>query len=198
MNKREKQKEITKTIIIKAAKEEFITCGFLKMTTAKIAKRAKIAHGTLFVHFNNKNKLIVEVLNLELSKITNELHSILEDSTSVKELLNIYLDYLITEESFFSTIYKELPFYSEDLRRQIIFNECAIRNYFYKLLDIGIMENKYKHIDITNVLTFLFGTINYFLSNKDSFISTGSIIKEKKNVILDTFFTLISKEGNKL
>src|SRR4030042_4219427 len=114
MNKREKNKQDTRLKILQAAKQEFIINGFLNTKTIDIAKRAEIAHGTLFFHFKNKEKLIIEIIDNELYGITGELYDLLNDTNNFEELLSRYLDFMEKEEGFFSTIARELPFYSAE------------------------------------------------------------------------------------
>lgn len=191
VNKREEQKLATRRLIIRTAKEEFIEKGFLQTKTAAIAKRAGIAHGTLFSHFASKEELIVEVFSGELMKMNNELHSCLDRADRLEELLESYLDYLAGEEQFFSTINKELPHYEDSLRREIFFRESGIRGYFYKAIEKGIEAGEYKEVDLTMCLTFLFGTINYLLCNRESLVGKGSIVKEKRGSIIETFLKMI-------
>ena len=141
MKKREIQKKATKSLLLKTAKEVFTKKGFLNTTTAEIAKKTNVAHGTLFLHFKNKETLIIEIFQQELIKMTDELHNLLNNSYDIKILLDRYLTYLIKEEDFFSTIAKELPFYQDDLKRQIFFRESGTRSYFIEALEKGIKQN---------------------------------------------------------
>ena len=194
MNKRKEQKEKTKENILNIAKKKFIKNGFLKTTTEEIAKAANVAHGTLFLHFKNKETLILEIFDNLLNIITNELHSLLINLVSLEDILSKYLDFVKKEEYFFSILAKEFPFYTDKLQRQIIFRESAIKNYFYIAIDKGIKKNIFKKVDITTALIFLFSTINYYLANKNIFIRNTSIIYEKKNQIIKIFLKFLSKE----
>ncbi|RLC51390.1 MAG: TetR/AcrR family transcriptional regulator, partial [Candidatus Cloacimonadota bacterium] len=71
MNKRQLQKQKTREHILKIAKQEFVEKGFLNTTTNQIALQAGIAHGTLFLHFKNKDNLIVEILDKELELMSS-------------------------------------------------------------------------------------------------------------------------------
>ncbi len=51
---------------MEAAREEFVANGFLRAKTVDIAARAGVAHGTLFLHFQTKGNLILEILDKEL------------------------------------------------------------------------------------------------------------------------------------
>lgn len=193
MNKREKAKKETREKLLAAAKEEFVESGLLNISTVDIAKRAGVAHGTVFFHFESKENLLVEVLDRELLKITDNLYRLLHRSNNFEELLNTYLDFLEKEEDFFVIIAQETPFYSPQLRRTIMGREAAIRNYFYQALKKESGQETYNAADITTMMNFLFGTLNYYLSLRTSFVTEGSVIQKKRQSIVNIFMKLMSK-----
>jgi AcrR family transcriptional regulator len=193
MNQRKKAKKETREKLLVAAKDEFVKNGLLNISTVDIAKRAGVAHGTVFFHFQNKENLLVEVFDRELLKITDELYVLLHGSNDLEDLLNTYLSFLEREETFFAIIARETPFYSPELRRTILGREAAIRHYFYLAIEKEIKQGQYKAVDITAALTFLFGTLNYYLCLSESFVAGGSVIREKRRAIVDTFIKLLSK-----
>jgi len=192
MNQREKAKKETREKLLTAAKEEFVKNGLLNISTVDIAQGAGVAHGTVFFHFQNKENLLVEVFDRELLKLTDELYLQLHGSHSFTDLLNTYLDFLEREETFFAIIARETPFYSPELRRMILGREAAIRHYFYQALQQAIERQQVKNVDITTTLNFLFGALNYYLCLRESFTSDNSVIKEKRQTIVDTLIQLLT------
>jgi len=184
MNKRKEQKLQTRKQILKIAKEVFSESGFLNTATSQISSKAGIAHGTLFLHFPNKESLIIEVLDNELSFISREIQKLLEKSFDFEQLLSEYLELIISQENLFSVLTRELPFYSDELRRKILFRESMIRSNFRKALLHDIEEGKVKDCEVNALVTSVFGTINYYLSLKHIFVSEGSVIKKFKESIL--------------
>lgn len=95
------KKEEKRIALLKAALELFAERGFNNSPTALIAKRAGVASGTLFFHFNSKEELIRELFNeirdrIELNILAND-----QPDKPVKErlfsgfygLLNYFLDH---------------------------------------------------------------------------------------------------------
>lgn len=192
-NKRELQKQKTRLLIKKCAKELFVKEGFLNTTTAVIARKAQVAHGTLFLHFKTRELLILEIIRDLLISVTDKLYLLLEKVSDIEELLSIYLDYIASEEPFFSVLARELPFYPPELGREIFFTESGVRGYFYQTLEEGVKKGLYKEVDITMTITFLFGTISYLLANKEMINPGGSVIMVKKREIIENFITYINK-----
>ncbi len=193
MNNRVIQKSETRKNILMCALDEFVENGFLNTTTKTIADKAGVAHGTLFLHFENKDILIRHVLEEKLLDITQQLDEILSGISQIKALLNCYLDFIQSNEDFYSVLNKELPFYEEPIRSEIFLKESSVRNYFYEAINSGIADGRYKEVDITMAITFLFGTINYLLANSDCF-TDGKIFEFIKQSIIDTFMQIIEKK----
>ena len=59
--------ELTRNEILQAAMDEFTEVGIGKATMDKIAKRANLAKGTLYVHFANKEALLTGALEATIS-----------------------------------------------------------------------------------------------------------------------------------
>ena len=191
MNKRQAQKQFTREKIIIAAKQIFIEKGIINTATSQIAEAAKIAHGTLFLHFPNKDSLVIELLDVESSKFSDSMKQLIFETTDVKTILDQYLNLIQAEEGFFSSLARELPYYKDELRRKILFRESLIREHFHQVIEKGIEQNIFANIDIPSALTFLFGTINYYLSLKTSFVQDGSVIEKFHDQIIEIFMKLL-------
>ena len=191
MNKRQIQKQETKAKILTAAKQIFMKRGMLNTATSQIAEAAGIAHGTLFLHFPTKDSLIIQLLDIEMVKFSDNIKKLLVDSSKVEILLIQYLHLIESEELFFSTLARELPFYQSELRRKIIFRESIIREQFYNAIQDGIAEGAFSEIEIPSTLTFLFGTINYYLSLRNMFVKDESVIAKFKDSIVNNFMRML-------
>jgi len=193
MNKRQIQKRKTRDRIIKTAREVFVDKGFLAATTSEIAQQADIAHGTLFLHFINKDNLIVNILDNELEELNKIITKLIENASNFENLLSGYLDFISQREDFFSVIARELPFYNPELRRKILFREAMLRDYFYKTLEKEISERNLVKTDVPSALIFLFATINHYLALKPIYVTKGSVIKVFRKKIISTFLFFLSK-----
>jgi AcrR family transcriptional regulator len=194
MNRRDRAKKETHEKLVMAAKEEFIEKGLLNISTIDVAQRAGVAHGTVFFHFENKENLLVEVLDRQLLTINDELYRLLQRSDDFIGLLNTYLDFLEREEEFFVIMARETPFYSPQLRRTIMGREALIRNHFYQALRKELEPRAYSRTDIGAVMNILFGTLNYYLSLRDHFISEGSVINKKRQALVNVLTKMIAEQ----
>jgi AcrR family transcriptional regulator len=191
MTNRNLSKQETRHKILAAAKEKLTTGGLMNLSTLEIARQAGVAHGTLFFHFQNKENLLVEVIDQELMKITGELYPLMKEPQNLRQLLNIYLDFLEKEEPFFAVIARETPFYSPELRRTILGREAGVRSYFFEALEKEIKNRNRQDLDITSCLNFLFGTLHYYLCMNEAFSSKGSVIAAKRASLVETWMKLV-------
>ena len=189
MNKRILQKRQTRNMLLKAAKKCFVKNGFLNTPANKIAVEAGVAHGTLFSHFQNKETLILEVIDNEMREIGEAIQELVSQAEGVEDILAKYLDLIIQEEQFFAVLAKEKPFYPLELRRKIIFRESIIRSYIFK--KISEEKSYLSDEEITASLNWLFAIIDYYLVSRELFTSGQSVINKFRNSILKTFRKLI-------
>jgi len=70
MNKRQQQKRETREKIRACAKRLFEAQGYDATTSRQIAHEAKVAIGTLFVHFPNKSAILADILYEDIETVT--------------------------------------------------------------------------------------------------------------------------------
>ncbi|MGL4632335.1 MAG: TetR/AcrR family transcriptional regulator [Leadbetterella sp.] len=169
-------------IILDTSLKMFVENGFHGTATAKIAKEANIANGTLFQYFKTKEELIVAVFTETKSALLNEIDNtpLVDD---IEEMLKMQftssVNWAMENTLKFQYIQQ---FYSSPYIGLIAQNE--MQKYIephLRLIEKGIKNNKIKDLDIDLVYQIFssqtFGVIQYLKSNK----------KNKKNVIEITF-----------
>jgi len=86
------KREKTKEILVKTAKQLFDRFGYHKTSMDDIVRASKKSKGTLYYHFNSKEELFREVVNIEKDIVQIELKKILkEEGLSASEKLLMYL-----------------------------------------------------------------------------------------------------------
>jgi AcrR family transcriptional regulator len=185
----EKEKKAKR--ILKYALNEFKQYGYQGANTARIAKKAGVAHGTIFLHFKNKDNLLFEIIQSQLLEVSNRLYAAVRNSQSIETLCRIHLKYIEEELDFESMLARELPFFPEQLKRQIFTIRSGIIHYFYDVLVKEIEQGTIKSINPTMALNYWFGTISYFLANQEMFAPKGKIIEEKGEELIKFFLNIL-------
>jgi AcrR family transcriptional regulator len=87
---RQRQKLDTRQRIKAAAWELFTTHGFEETTTKAVARRAKVAAGTVFVHASNKADLLFLVMHDRLASVVDTQLATLPKGSLVDQLLHVF------------------------------------------------------------------------------------------------------------
>ncbi|MGJ8525018.1 hypothetical protein LMG33818_000726 [Halomonadaceae bacterium LMG 33818] len=92
----------TRAAIVKAAHREFLNNGFAHTTMAGVAKRAKVAKGTLYLYFKTKEDMFIAMVReviFDPFNLANQ--AVMEESESVSDFLKrIILPIIRNIESF--------------------------------------------------------------------------------------------------
>lgn len=123
--KREKNKREKVLRIKKAAAELFTTEGFDAATTEQIARRAKVAKGTLFLYARDKRDLVFLIFNDEISKISKKAFAQAKPADSL-------LDQLVAVGAGFYKGFSKNPQLSKILLAELFFYRGKLAEEFYQ------------------------------------------------------------------
>ncbi|QHT65213.1 TetR/AcrR family transcriptional regulator [Rhodocytophaga rosea] len=84
--------ERTKQLIIEKAAPLFNTKGVAGTSLSDILEVTKLAKGSLYVHFENKEELAHEVVNYQLKKLSEKVEAAMSRQKTAKEKLFSYID----------------------------------------------------------------------------------------------------------
>lgn len=94
--------------ILKVALILFSEKGFHGTTMDEIAKRAKVAKGSIYTYFNSKQDLFISIITEGFSVLKNKFEEIAEKPVSsrekIEEAVSFYLDHFEKHRHFFKTI----------------------------------------------------------------------------------------------
>ncbi len=105
MNRKE-QKKATKSLLINSARQVMFEKGIDETQVSDITKTAGVAHGTFYVHFENKNELVRLLINdfnkLLFEKVISAFEENTGNSTTIdlKAIAEIYLNQLRENKNF--------------------------------------------------------------------------------------------------
>ncbi len=78
--------------IIAAAIKVFAKKGFFTARISDIAKEAKVADGTIYLYFNNKNDILVSIFEEELGKLVEKTKTRIKKSDDPTDMLRIFIE----------------------------------------------------------------------------------------------------------
>lgn len=170
-------KPTTKERILEAALEIFSQKGFHTATTDEIAERAGVGKGTLYRHFETKEKLFEELVRLRLDELEREAGAIIDGNddvlTMISKYIRIYFEFFDRNQHLYRLVVQEqldLGEYSPDLYFRRV--KRALPNLKRKVYE-GSQRGILKEIDFQTVfygtMGFVHGVIQKWLARDCSY-----------------------------
>lgn len=189
--KRQIQKEATRKLILDAAYQVYADEGF-SATTNKIAREAKVSHGTIFVHFPTVDNLIVCLLERFGSEINDHLHVLSEKDESLETFLGAHIDILILYESFYKRLISEISLLPEQARYVYINMQSVVSFHLNSVIERYKTDNAIKEIPMHIIFNTWLGLVHYYLTNSFLF-REGSVLTAYKDELISNYIKLIEK-----
>lgn len=190
-NKRQLQKDATRKRILQTAYEVYSQDGF-HATTNQIAKAAKIAHGSIFVHFPAVEDLKASLLEQFGRDLNQELHELSVNNGSLEDFLYTHIKILMKHQRF----YKRLITESSLLPRQVTYIYVSIQStvsfHMGNLIEVCQKEGKIKKLPVYFIFNTWLGLLHYYIINEELFAPDGSVLNRYKEELVRNFIELIT------
>lgn len=195
MNKREQQRQQTRAAILTAAEQVYATHGFIRPSTQMIAKEAGVAHGTVFLHFQSQEKLILVVIDNLGRSLTSQIHESSQSGHSLNEVLQTHLDAIEVSESLYTHLIMDLPQLPKKAQQTVIGIQSVIAHHLDQVMTQLKKEKKIKDLTFSFLFNTWIGLIHYYLMNRRLFAPQGSVLAVYKNQLISNFLTLLEANG---
>lgn len=109
-------------VILEVSKEILIKDGFSKMSMRRIAKQANVSATSIYLHFKNKDDLLLTLIEESIEHLKSELLEVLDSSadliTQLEMIARRYVDYALQNPQEYEIIYmvrpEEMPKYPKE------------------------------------------------------------------------------------
>ena len=92
--RRERQRQELRTLILDAARELFAELGYESVTMRKIAERIEYSPTAIYFHFKDKEALIRELCELDFASLAHQFQKIAREKDPIERLRKIGLAYV--------------------------------------------------------------------------------------------------------
>jgi len=197
MNNRKTKK---RNDLIKAAIKTFAQKGFHGTKISDIAKKAKVADGTVYLYFENKDDLLIkcfEEMLVDLMQKADEKLSTIEDPLAkVLTFIDLHIDYCEKNPDAAKLIIIELRQSPEFYKKYP--NFWPVRNYLNylnKLCTDAIEAGRIRNVNPELLTTIIFGSLDFSIT---SWLLSKSVINLKsiKEGVADILHKGLEKEAN--
>jgi AcrR family transcriptional regulator len=183
--------------ILTLAKKKFERFGFNKTTVDEIARDANISKRTLYQEFENKEKILEELLMFEAlsvrKAILNQINKIIDPTEKLQTFIRLALKYLDQNPFIVGVLHDESGFFKPVLQDKPYIIETGIEEIFVNILKEGIDQGVFRKMDekiVGHCIFLLFKSLTYGRNSPDhsfglsqtnefvNFIINGVIIKQ--------------------
>lgn len=103
------QQELTREMIMDAARELFVTKGYQYVSMRQIAKELGYSHGALYYHFKNKAELFYALVEDHFTMLDHILDQVMqleiENKMKMKKILLSYIEFGLTHQSHYEIMF---------------------------------------------------------------------------------------------
>ncbi len=184
--------------ILEVSKEILIEDGFSKMSMRKIAKQADITATSIYLHFKNKDDLLLALIEESIENLKKALMDVIDPSKDLirqlEDLAETYIDYALKHPEEYQVIYmvrpEEMPKYPKEKFKNI-------RSTYELLADIISNGKKNELIEVESSLISaytlwaqLHGVVSVILSKRlDTRIPRDQFIEQAVENIIQGFIS---------
>ncbi|WEG13938.1 TetR/AcrR family transcriptional regulator [Pullulanibacillus sp. KACC 23026] len=156
--------------IIEAAVDVIAENGFHQAQVSKIAKRAGVADGTIYIYFKNKEDILISLFSEKMGEFIEKIQEEIKDQPTAKEkmttLVGTHFFQLAADRNMAIVTQLELRQSNKEIRMKI---NDTLKNYT-SLIDALIEEGKLEGVfrtdlDVRLARQMVFGTIDETVTN---------------------------------
>ncbi len=172
--RRKRERENRKNVILKAARKLFLEKGFKTVTVESIARKAELSKGSIYLYYNSKEEIYTQILLSDIDKFHNHIADLLQNPSNASEALvrlaDIYVDFFLNERELFRilmtfmlhTTDMNLP---QDLNKQIIKTTNRTIGIIEEIFNYGIERGEFPAtINVRQNRNAIWGMLNGVIS----------------------------------
>ena len=187
--RRDKEKDGRKKLILSSARALFFKKGFHSVTVDEIAKNSELGKGSIYLYFNSKEEIYAQILLDDIGNFDQQASVILDKKKSAADLLVefscAYADFFVNERELFRILmtymlHPEQMNLSEELNPQIIQANNKSIDAFGMILEWGAQKKEFPAgINYKQSQRSIWGLLNGIIS---LYIFSGYPAKRKERI----------------
>lgn len=179
--------------ILKVSKTLLIKDGFGKLSMRKIAKKADVTATSIYLHFENKDELLLALIDDSIDKLKNTLSGAIDPSkdliTQLEDLARVYIQFAIENPQEYEVIYmvrpEEMPKYPKENFNKIRSSFSLMAEIISKGKDENLLEVDDPKISAYSIWAQLHGVVSVILNKRlDTRIPRKTFINQSIDHIL--------------
>jgi AcrR family transcriptional regulator len=188
---REQHKEATHRRLIDSARALFAQDGILATKTLRVARAARVSHGTVFAHFSSRDELIVSVIEEYGERVVHGIHECAGAGAGVTAVLRAHLEGLREEEALYARLVVESLSLPRRARLTLLGIQSAISYHLAAAAEAEMARGAIKKMPVHLLFNTWLGLVHHYLVNRDLFAPGGSVLAARGDELIDHFGNLL-------
>ncbi|PLR97554.1 TetR/AcrR family transcriptional regulator [Bacillus sp. T33-2] len=178
------QQELTREMIMDAARDLFVSKGYEHVSMRQIAKVLNYSHGAIYYHFKNKAELFYALVEDHFQMLSDELDLVmdkdLDPNEKLRQVLLGFIEFGLTHQSHY-----EIMFLIKDEEVRNFINQGPDKTYekFAQSVDL-LSENKLSIQQIWSLFLSLHGFVTHYCRYVNSYEDVKSLAVSHVNLLL--------------
>ena len=189
LERRGKEKDSRKKLILKSARTLFFKKGFNKVTVDEIAKCSELGKGSIYLYFKSKEEIYAQILLNDIDNFNQQVSVLLDKKNTASDLLVeyscIYVDFFLNDGELFRILmtYMLQPAkmnLTEKLNSQILTANARSIDVIGRILQLGVTSKEFSaNINLKQNQNAVWGLLNGIIS---LYIFSGAQIKRRERI----------------
>jgi AcrR family transcriptional regulator len=176
--------ELTREIIIDAARDLFVKKGYQHVSMRKIANELKYSHGAIYYHFKNKAELFYALVEQDFSLLDQELENILSQTIAsrqkLSQLLLGFIQFGLTHQNHY-----EIMFLTKDEEIKNYLAEGPNKSYERFAQAVYTLTNNKPNLqEIWSIFLMLHGFVAHYCRSGQTYEDVSELAKLHVNMII--------------
>ncbi|MBT9465560.1 TetR/AcrR family transcriptional regulator [Hydrogenophaga sp.] len=176
---RARQRETTRQQLVQAGLQVVAEHGFAGATTAAIAQATGKAHGTVFVHFANRD-VLVEALVAEIGEaMSQRLSNLPAQTCGVADVLDAHLLALGEHELLYTRLLREATALPPSARARVFALQSAVGSRLRQAHARDVERGTARAMNPVALTNLWIALTNHYLINRDLFAPGHSVVAQR-------------------
>jgi AcrR family transcriptional regulator len=189
LERRGKEKDSRKKLILKSARTLFFEKGFNKVTVDEIAKVSELGKGSIYLCFKSKEEIYAQILLNDIENFSQQISVLFNEKKMAADLIvdfsYVYVDFFLNEPELFRILmtYMLQPAkmnLSEKINSQILTTNARSVDAIGKILQLGVASKEFpSNINLKQNQNAIWGLLNGIIS---LYLYFGPQIQRKEKI----------------
>jgi AcrR family transcriptional regulator len=189
---RDRQKADTRRRLVETAFRQFSTDGIERTATARVARKARVAHGTLFVHYPTRDDLILAVVEEFTTRIAARIRDLeLATQPNLKAVLQAHVAAIAEQEGFYARLVLERMLLPPRSRNRLVILHSAVAFMFARAVERETRSGGIRPAAPGPLFNTWIGLLHHYVCNRDLFSENGPVLAQRGDALIEHFLSLV-------